>query len=417
MDTYSKETIFKNYLDWLAPHAHHLAQVHTQLLALRQQGLRQATELISRQLQSFQPQPRERFSLADLKEFAEGDVTKCLGERYAVYNSRRCPRIPNGDLLLMSRILDIQGQPGQFDQPTSITAEYDVPENAWYLEAGSAQLPISIYLEIALQPCGFLSAFLGTPLHFPDVDFFFRNLDGQVQLTAPVDVRDKTIQTRATLLETVFSGTTIIQHFSFELSCEELVFFKGRSSFGFFPNQSMDQVGLDGGKPSVPWLHDHPVPNGMQTLPGTGAGLPDGNLRLIEQVAIDKNGGANQAGYVYASRPNAPTDWYYACHFYQDPVMPGSLGIEAIVQAMTTLAREQGYSQPDLSMAMGQEMTWKYRGQVLQKNRQMQVEVHFRKSQATNGTPLLSGDASLWADDIRIYEVHNVTLALQEPRP
>jgi 3-hydroxymyristoyl/3-hydroxydecanoyl-(acyl carrier protein) dehydratase len=413
MDTYTKETIFKNYLDWLTPHAHHLAQVHVQLLELRQQGLRQATAVITNQLNSLRPQPRERFSLADLKEFAEGDVTKCLGERYAVYNGRRCPRIPNGDLLLMSRILNIQGQPGQFDRPAGITAEYDVPENAWYLEVGKSQLPLSIYLEIALQPCGFLSAYLGTPLRFPDVDFFFRNLDGQVQLTTPANVRSKTIQTRATLLETVFSGTTIIQHFSFELACEGFVFFKGRSSFGFFPNQSMDQIGLDGGKPSAPRLHDHPMPRGLHSLPKNS--LPEGKLRLIEQVAMDKDGGANQAGYVYASRVNSPDDWYYACHFYQDPVMPGSLGIEAVVQAMTAFAQEQDPSLRGLSIAVGQEMTWKYRGQVLQKNRQMQVEVHLKKDQVTDGKPLLSGDASLWADDIRIYEIHNLTLALQEP--
>ena len=135
MDTYSKETILKNYLDWLTPHTHHLGQMHTQLLELRQQGLRQVAAIISQQLQSFQPQPCERFSLADLREFAEGDITKCLGERYAVYKGRRCPRIPNGDLLPISST-GHKGQPGQFDQPAVITAEYDVPENAWYLEDG-----------------------------------------------------------------------------------------------------------------------------------------------------------------------------------------------------------------------------------------------------------------------------------------
>jgi len=414
MDTYSRETIFKNYLDWLAPHTHHLTQVHAQLLELRQQGLRQATAVITKQLNSLRLLSRERFSLADLKEFAKGDVTKCLGERYAVYNGRRCPRIPSGDLLLMSRILTIQGQPGQFDQTAGITAEYDVPADGWYLETGKTQLPISIYLEIALQPCGFLSAYLGTSLRFPEVDFFFRNLDGQVQLTARLDLRGKTIQTRAALLETVFSGTTVIQHFSFELACEGTVFFKGRSSFGYFPNHSMDQVGLDGGKPSVPWLNGHPVPSGLRTLPKNDH--LNEKLRLIEQVATDLNGGANRAGYVYASRANSPEDWYYACHFYQDPVMPGSLGIEAIAQAMTVLAQEQAPALSNLSLAMNQEMTWKYRGQVLQKNQQMQMEVHLRKNTAAEGGRSLSGDASLWADDIRIYEIHNLTLALQDER-
>jgi 3-hydroxymyristoyl/3-hydroxydecanoyl-(acyl carrier protein) dehydratase len=316
----------------------------------------------------------------------------------------------------MSRILTVQGQPGQFDQKASVISEYDVPHEAWYLnEETKDQLPVSICLEIALQPCGFLSAYLGTPLRFPDEEYFFRNLDGQASLTRRVDVRGKTIQTRATLLETIFSGTTIIQHFSFELFCDGMVFFKGRSSFGYFPSQAMvNQVGLDGGKPCPPWRQNNIPSATVQTIPDIGSGLPAGKLRLIECMVMDQNSGTHQAGYIYANRSNSAADWYYACHFYQDPVMPGSLGIEAIVQAMTVFAMTQEKTHPTAVIATGQEMTWKYRGQVLQKNKQMQLEVHFQKIRVVGGTRILSGDASLWADDMRIYEIHNLTLALPE---
>ena len=134
------------------------------------------------------------FSLDDLNEFATGSVVKCLGKEYEVYSGRRSLRIPNGDLLLMSRILSIQGQKNIFEQPSSIEAEFDVPEDTWYFDGEKrGHLPISICIEIALQPCGFLSAYLGTPLRYSKIDYFFRNLDGEATFTRLVDARGKTV--------------------------------------------------------------------------------------------------------------------------------------------------------------------------------------------------------------------------------
>lgn len=143
-------------------------------------------------------------------------------------------------------------------------------------------------------------------------------------------------------------------------------------------------------------------------------GLPQGRLRLIEQALIEPVGGANGAGYIYASRKNSPDDWYYACHFYQDPVMPGSLGIEAILQALKVFARQQVGPGAEIRLAVGPQMKWKYRGQVLQSHRQMRLEVHIRPAQVAAGRRLLSGDASLWADDMRIYEAQNMVLEIKE---
>ncbi len=109
-------------------------------------------------------------------------------------------------------------------------------------------------MEIALQPCGVLSAWLQTQLRYPEIDFFFRNLDGQITLLKAMDVRGKTITTKARLEKTVFSGSTIIQHFRFVLSCEGSDFLKGQTTFGYFSEQTMAaQVGLDGGISTSPW--------------------------------------------------------------------------------------------------------------------------------------------------------------------
>jgi 3-hydroxymyristoyl/3-hydroxydecanoyl-(acyl carrier protein) dehydratase len=96
--------------------------------------------------------------------------------------------------------------------------------------------------------------------------------------------------------------------------------------------------------------------------------------------------------------------------------MPGSLGIEAIMQAVNIFSRQQSKSTTRPDLVTGQKMNWSYRGQVLQHHKQMQVEVHFHKTEQQGNMKIFSGDASLWADDSRIYEVRNMALAIEDYR-
>ena len=422
MENLSPENILENYMKWWDGHARQARKTHGRFLELRQAGLRQLAETIKGQVEFHSPinagPGRALLTLDDLKEFGTGSVVKCLGQEYAVYAGRRSLRIPNGELLLMSRILSIRGLKGEFEQTSSIEAEYDVPEDAWYFdEERRGRMPYSICIEVALQPCGVLSAFLGTPLRFPKVDYSFRNLDGETVFHRLVDVRGKTIHARAELHKTIFYGSTIIQHFSFELICEEQVFFEGNSSFGYFTAESMaSQTGLDAGKTILPWLKQAGYGNQFLPIEGTALEtvLPKGKLRLLDEVVINIGGGDHQEGYVYANRRNTPHDWFYACHFHEDPVMPGSLGIEAIFQAMKAFAQLQSKGNQTAELVTGQKMNWSYRGQVLQQNQQMQVDVHFNKTQQVGTTRLYKGSASLWADNSRIYEVRNLAIAIEE---
>ncbi|HEX7542241.1 MAG TPA: hypothetical protein VF352_08930 [Anaerolineales bacterium] len=422
MQTLTSENILENYMIWWDGHNQQAGQIHDRFMELRQAGLRQLAGSIEQQVESCRPlnsgPESALFTLDDLNEFATGSVVKCLGQEYAVYAGRRSLRIPNSELLLMSRILSIQGRKGEFDQSSDIVAEYDVPADAWYFD-GEARgyLPYSICIEVALQPCGVLSAYLGTPLRFPEVDYYFRNLDGETMFNRMVDARGKTVRARAKLLKTIFYGSTIIQHFSFELNCDGEVFFEGKSSFGYFSAEAMaGETGLDGGKTVLPWLKKAGQESQIVPIEGTALerGLPKGKLRLLDSVVINNSVGDHQEGYVYANRRNIPQDWFYACHFYEDPVMPGSLGIEAIVQAMKVFAHQQSKDAAATAIVAGRKMNWSYRGQVLPHHRQMQVEVHFHKTQRIGKTKLFTGDASLWADDSRIYEVQNMEIAIEE---
>ena len=119
------------------------------------------------------------FDERHITEFALGSLAACFGPEYATYDTRRAPRTPNGDLQLISRVLSVDGIRGQVVAGSSLVTEYDVPAHPWYCEQNAyPTVPYSILMEIGLQPCGFLSAHLGSTLPYPDENFYFRNLDG-----------------------------------------------------------------------------------------------------------------------------------------------------------------------------------------------------------------------------------------------
>ena len=431
----------------LAESSRRSSELHGQFLSHRQNALRDVKNLIELQINaagagratsavSAAPATRPAlFSSRQLDEFGVGRISQCLGPAFSGYDQRRIPRIPNGELKMMSRIVAIQGCPRDFNSPASVEAEYDVPVDAWYLRDGaSPEIPLSLWMEIALQPCGFLSAYLDSYAFVPHNAFFFRNLDGGARFFGRVDVRGQTITTRARLLTSVVSGGTVIQKYAFELTCAGRTIYQGESTFGYFSAETMgNQVGLDGGKTSLPWLKQ---PSDANTAASSAAArtavvsrwqelgqpprLARGRLSFLNEVSVVPGGGRYGSGYVYAARPVDPSDWFYPFHFYQDPVMPGSLGVEAILQAMQVYALEAGLSSglrsPRFGLPVDHSMNWRYRGQITPQHRLMELDVHFHAPRRDpQGGPMgyiLSGDANLWVDGLRIYEVKNAAVAI-----
>ena len=77
-------------------------------------------------------------------------------------------------------------------------------------------MPICILMEIALQACGFLAAYMGSALQ-SDKDLHFRNLDGEATLHANVRSDAGPVKTRARLLQCSAAGDMLIEHYAFEV--------------------------------------------------------------------------------------------------------------------------------------------------------------------------------------------------------
>lgn len=414
------------------------SQLHRQFLSQRETALAQMCRLIELQLGSFQELPVSLaeavvdagpalFNSRQLDDFGAGNFSGCFGPAFARYDTRRIPRIPNGDLKMMSRVVAIEGKSASdLRTPARIVVEYDVPFDAWYLrDCGSSEMPYSLLMEIALQPCGFLSAYLNTYSLVPHEDFYFRNLDGSAKVVNSLDVRGKTLTTSAQMLTSVASGGTVIQKFAFSVSCSEVQIYQGESTFGYFSTETMaNQVGLDGGKSSQPWIRSQgnssvQVFDLRRWRTSAALHLPAGRFGLLENVSISPGGGKSGKGYIYARRPVNPQDWFYPFHFSGDPVMPGSLGVEAILEALKAypLALQlcQGFPNPYFTLpAGGPPSSWRYRGQVTPQHKMMELEIHLHRMDRAQAGLLLAGDANVWVDGLRIYEVKNLSVQIAQ---
>lgn len=376
----------------------------------------------------------------DVETFALGSMEECFGPEYALYNGRSTSRQPNTDLQVISRVLSVDGQRGDFSKPSTILAEYDVPENAWYYEENATKtMPYSILMEIALQPCGLLGAYLGSTLQFPEVDLYLRNLDGDGEtfdLPMGTDFRGKTILNKSVLVSSIAHGGTILQRYTFELSIDGHVFYKGNSSFGFFTKEALaSQAGLDKGQEIPAWyVSNNLTPKnymrinldslyGKMKLYKAPAHKPhyrlsENQLDMLDKVLIAKDQGEFGKGYIHATKYVKPYNWFFACHFYQDPVMPGSLGVESILQSIQVYALQQDlgkdFNNPRFVQLAQHKTVWKYRGQILLPVKEMHLEVHIKSVEKRDGLLAIIADAYLWNEGMRIYHVTDLGLGIEE---
>jgi 3-hydroxymyristoyl/3-hydroxydecanoyl-(acyl carrier protein) dehydratase len=222
----------------------------------------------------------------------------------------------------------------------------------------------------------------------------------------------------------------------FEVSVDGHIFYKGFSSFGFFPKEALaQQVGLDKGEDVAAWY----VQNNLTTKDyfqikldslyakmklykendkANTFRLAEDQLNLLDSGLVVKDGGEFGKGYIHCSKAIHTYDWFFTCHFYSDPVMPGSLGVEAISQAMQLFALQQDlgkdFKNPRFVQVANNKTEWKYRGQIKINVENMHLEVHFKTIEKRGDTLVLIANAYLWNEGTRIYELTDLALGIQE---
>lgn len=356
---------------------------------------------------------------------ARGDLGIALGPEFSAYAGRRATRMPNHGLQLCDRVMAVDGRRGQLDKGGSHT-EYDSPADSWYYaESANASMPNVVYMETSLQSALLLGYFLGATLTSPQEDFSLRNLDGSATVLREVDLRDKTIQQTSTLVDTTVLVGVVLQTFSYELSVDGEPFYAGESLFGFFNAPALaNQNGLDNGEFVPTWLDSQEQRPAVRVIDvaarrdSGGIASASGHLAMLECIETVDDAGAFGLGYLRATRAVAAGDWFFDYHFYLDPVMPGSLGVEAVIQAMQEWTIDTGLAAelvaPEFVLPVGVALSWRYRGQILASDELMTLEVHIKSVERRPGRIRVIADASVWKPRMRIYELGDVAVELRD---
>jgi 3-hydroxymyristoyl/3-hydroxydecanoyl-(acyl carrier protein) dehydratase len=130
------------------------------------------------------------------------------------------------------------------------------------------------------------------------------------------------------------------------------------------------------------------------------------------------DGGRHGHGRIRAERDVDADDWYFKAHFFQDPVQPGSLGMEAMVQALQlflleTVSEEVRSTHRFEGITTGSKpLVWKYRGQVLPEDRLITVDLDVTARGVDARGPFALAEGSLWVGDKRIYEAGTLGVRL-----
>jgi len=347
-----------------------------------------------------------------MAHLARGDQGIALGPEFAHYTGRKATRLPTGGLLLVDRVISIDGTRGQLDTATYET-EYDSPADSWYYaDTANDSMPNFVYMETSLQAALLIGYYLGPTLTAPEATMSLRNLGGTATVLREVDLRDKTIRQKSRLVSTTILPGSSLQNFEYTLYTDGEPFYQGETLFGYFSDQALaNQTGLDAGKNVPTWLEEHNPATRRLAMT-----VPRGKLDLIDHVDVVDGGGKYGKGYLHSVRRIDPEDWFFARHFHLDPVIPGSLGVESVIQALQQwlLDTEPGLGDAGFVVPVGEAFGWKYRGQFLPADATSTLEAHIKEVRRAPGRVRVIADASLWKPGLRIYELNDIAVELRE---
>ncbi len=252
-----------------------------------------------------------------------------------------------------------------------------MPEDAWYFaQENSGLMPYAVLLEVALQPCGWLAAYLGSALTSV-VDLSFRNLGGSGTVYRAVGQGEGTLTTRIKITGCSRSAGMIIEHFDFEVRSRQGLVYQGSTYFGFFSKAALaDQKGMQSGG----WI----PADGSGTsfaYPST-APFPLPMLAMVERIdRIELGGGPFGLGWLEGSSSVPKDGWFFKAHFHQDPVWPGSLGLEALLQILKVSVERRfsgGREGRFATMIGAGGHRWTYRGQILKSDSRVAMQCHLK---------------------------------------
>ena len=140
------------------------------------------------------------------------------------------------------------------------------------------------------------------------------------------------------------------------------------------------------------------------------AKLPSPPMLMFDRITnIQSDKGKYSKGLVEAELNIKKDMWFFDCHFKEDPVMPGCLGLDAMWQLVGFYLGWLG--EPGKGRALGVN-TVKFTGEVLKNVKIARYQVNMKRILKKEGAVVGLADGILFADNKSIYEAENLKVGL-----
>ena len=139
------------------------------------------------------------------------------------------------------------------------------------------------------------------------------------------------------------------------------------------------------------------------------AQLPAPNMLMMDRITkIADTGGEYGKGEITAELDIKPELWFFECHFKNDPVMPGCLGLDAMWQLVGFYLGWLGHPGRGRALGVGEV---KFTGQVLPTGKLVSYKIDIKRVIA-RGLVMGIADATLFIDGREIYTAKNLRVGL-----
>ena len=150
------------------------------------------------------------------------------------------------------------------------------------------------------------------------------------------------------------------------------------------------------------YSYDELINCGDGKLFGPGnARLPLPPMLMFDRITeINDNKGSFKKGSLQAELDIKQDLWFFDCHFKEDPVMPGCLGLDAMWQLVGFYLGWIGNPGRGRALGVG---TVKFTGEVLQNIKLVKYEIEMKKIMSPGGTTVGLANGTVLADEKKIY--------------
>ena len=147
------------------------------------------------------------------------------------------------------------------------------------------------------------------------------------------------------------------------------------------------------------------------TLFGKGnAKLPLPPMLMFDKITeISESSGSFGHGFIMAELNIKPGLWFFDCHFKDDPVMPGCLGLDAMWQLVGFYLGWLG--KPGKGRALGVNSV-KFTGEVLNNAKIAKYQIDMKKILKKENATVGVANGVLFVDNKLIYEAENLKVGL-----